>query len=85
MDFQLTEEQLMIRQAARDFAQTELKPGVIERDEHQRFPAGQVKQIAVIGIFEGVRPQDAGARHHDNGPGDFGAIHDPSLLNVPKS
>lgn len=43
MHFELSEEQQMIRQAARDFAQTELKPGVIERDEHQKFPAEQVK------------------------------------------
>lgn len=46
MLFQLSEEQLMIQQAARDFAQTELKPGVIERDEHQKFPAEQVKSLA---------------------------------------
>ena len=38
MDFKLTEEQLMIQQAAKDFAQTELLPGVIERDEHSKFP-----------------------------------------------
>ena len=44
MDFNLTEEQLMIQQAARDFAQTELLPGVIERDEHQKFPYEQVRK-----------------------------------------
>ena len=43
MDFKLTEEHLMIQQAARDFAQTELLPGVIERDEHSKFPTEQVK------------------------------------------
>ena len=37
MNFQLTEEQLMIQQAARDFAATELLPGVIERDENLLF------------------------------------------------
>jgi len=37
MDFSLTEEQIMIRDAARDFAQTELLPGVIDRDENQRW------------------------------------------------
>jgi alkylation response protein AidB-like acyl-CoA dehydrogenase len=37
MDFNLTEEQLMIQQAARDFAQTELLPGVIERDNTRNF------------------------------------------------
>jgi len=44
MDFNLTEEHIMIRDAARDFAQTELLPGVIERDENQKFPAEQVKK-----------------------------------------
>ena len=41
MYFELSEEHLMIQQAARDFANTELKPGVIERDEHQKFPYEQ--------------------------------------------
>jgi alkylation response protein AidB-like acyl-CoA dehydrogenase len=44
MDFNLTEEQLMIQQAARDFAQTELLSGVIERDEFSKFPTEQVKK-----------------------------------------
>ena len=39
MDFSLTEEQIMIRDAARDFANNVLKPGVIERDEKQKFPS----------------------------------------------
>lgn len=51
MLFQLSEEQLMIQQAARDFAQTELKPGVIERDEHQKFPAEQVKKLGELGFL----------------------------------
>src|SRR5471030_1845182 len=51
MYFELTEEQIMIRQAARDFAQAELNPGVIERDEHQKFPAEQVKQMAELGFL----------------------------------
>lgn len=41
----------MIRQAARDFAQSELKPGVIERDEHQKFPAEQVKKLGELGFL----------------------------------
>ena len=45
MDFSLTEEHKMIQQAARDFAQNELLPGVIERDEKQIFPAEQVKKM----------------------------------------
>lgn len=51
MLFQLSEEQLMIQQAARDFAQHELKPGVIERDEHQKFPAEQVKKLGELGFL----------------------------------
>jgi alkylation response protein AidB-like acyl-CoA dehydrogenase len=51
MYFELSEEQEMIRQAARDFARNELKPGVIERDEHQKFPAEQVKMLANLGFL----------------------------------
>lgn len=51
MDFKLTEEQLMIQQAARDFAQTELLPGVIERDEHSIFPADAVKKMGELGFL----------------------------------
>lgn len=51
MLFELNEEQLMIQQAARDFAQTELKPGVIERDEHQKFPVEQVKKLGELGFL----------------------------------
>ena len=51
MDFTLSEEQLMIQQAARDFAQTELLPGVIERDDAQEFPAEQVKKMGELGFL----------------------------------
>ena len=51
MNFELSEEHLMIRQAARDFAQNELLPGVIERDEHQKFPAEQVKKMGEMGFL----------------------------------
>ncbi|SDP98675.1 Acyl-CoA dehydrogenase [Mucilaginibacter sp. OK268] len=62
MHFEFTEEQLMIRQAARDFAQTELKPGVIERDEHQKFPADQVKKLGELGFLGMmVSPQYGGS------------------------
>lgn len=49
--FELTEEQKMIRDAAREFAQTELKPGVIDRDENQTFPAAQVKKLGELGFL----------------------------------
>lgn len=51
MDFNLTEEQIMIRDAARDFAQNELLPGVIERDEKQQFPTEQIKKMAELGFL----------------------------------
>ena len=51
MDFQLTEEQLMIRQAARDFAKHECLPGVIERDELQQFPKEQVTKLGELGFM----------------------------------
>ena len=51
MDFRLTEEQLAVQEAARDFAQTELLPGVIERDEQQKFPAEQIKKMGELGFL----------------------------------
>jgi alkylation response protein AidB-like acyl-CoA dehydrogenase len=51
MNFQLTEEQLAVQAAARDFARSELLPGVIERDEHQKFPAEQVKKMGELGFL----------------------------------
>src|SRR5690554_922004 len=51
MDFSLSEEHLMIRDAARDFARTELLPGVIERDNQQKFPAEQVKKMGELGFL----------------------------------
>ncbi len=51
MDFNLTEEHLMIRDAARDFAQNELLPGVIERDEKQEFPDELVRKMGELGFM----------------------------------
>lgn len=51
MDFSLTEEHLMIRDAARDFAKTELLPGVIERDEKQVFPNDLVRKMGDLGFM----------------------------------
>ncbi len=51
MNFELTEEHLAVQQAARDFAQTELLPGVIERDEQQKFPAEQIKKMGELGFM----------------------------------
>src|SRR5690606_37650499 len=51
MDFSLSEEQLMIQQAARDFAQTELLPGVLDRDESQKFPMELIKKMGELGFL----------------------------------
>ncbi len=51
MYFELSEEQLMIQHAARDFANNELKPGVIERDENQKFPHEQIKKLGELGFL----------------------------------
>ena len=51
MDFNLTEEQLMVQKAARDFAQNELLPGVIERDDKQIFPADEIKKMGELGFM----------------------------------
>ena len=51
MNFELSEEHIMIRDAARDFAQNELLPGVIERDENQAFPHEQIKKMGELGFM----------------------------------
>ncbi|MBL1279371.1 MAG: acyl-CoA dehydrogenase [Fluviicola sp.] len=51
MNFDLTEEHKAVRDAARDFAQNVLKPGVIDRDEEQRFPADEIKELGELGFM----------------------------------
>jgi alkylation response protein AidB-like acyl-CoA dehydrogenase len=51
MDFELTQEHIMIRDAARDFAVTELLPGVIDRDENQSFPSEQISKLGKLGFL----------------------------------
>ena len=51
MNFELSEEQIAVRDAARDFAQNVLKPGVIERDREQRFPKEEIKQLGELGFL----------------------------------
>ncbi|NQZ76126.1 MAG: acyl-CoA dehydrogenase [Ekhidna sp.] len=51
MNFNFTEEQLAVRDAARDFAHKELLPGVIERDDKQHFPAEQIRQLGELGFM----------------------------------
>ena len=51
LNFELSEEQIAARDAARDFAQNVLKPGVIDRDREQRFPAEEIKQLGELGFL----------------------------------
>jgi alkylation response protein AidB-like acyl-CoA dehydrogenase len=51
MNFHLTEEQLAVQEAARDFAQSELLPGVIERDSEARFPTEQIQKMGSLGFM----------------------------------
>src|SRR5436190_20769357 len=51
LNFELSEEQLAVRDAARDFAQNVLKPGVIDRDREQRFPKEEVRQLGELGFL----------------------------------
>lgn len=51
MNFSFTDEQLAVQEAAREFAQKELKPGVIERDTHMQYPTEQVRKMAELGFL----------------------------------
>jgi alkylation response protein AidB-like acyl-CoA dehydrogenase len=65
MHLELTEEHKMIQQAARDFAQTECLPGVIERDELQKFPKEQVEKLADLGFMGLMVSSDYGGAGMD--------------------
>ena len=51
LNFQLSEEQLAVQEAARDFAQSELLPGVIDRDTEARFPTEQIQKMGALGFM----------------------------------
>jgi len=65
MEFSFTEEQLAIRQAARDFARQECLPGVIERDEKQQFPREQILKLADLGFMGMMVTPDYGGAGMD--------------------
>ncbi len=65
MHFELSEEHLMIQKAARDFARTECLPGVIERDEQQKFPREQVLKLAELGFMGMMVSPDYGGSGMD--------------------
>lgn len=60
MNFELSEEQLAVKEAARDFAQNVLKPGVIERDSKMKYPAEEIKQMGALGFLGMMTSPDYG-------------------------
>ncbi len=66
MDFRLTEEQESIKQAARDFAQNEIKPGAGERDEKAEFPADIIKSMGELGFMGIAIPEQYGGAGTSN-------------------
>jgi alkylation response protein AidB-like acyl-CoA dehydrogenase len=65
MDFSLSEEQLMIQNASRSFAQQQCLPGVIERDEKQQFPKQQIEELADLGFLGMMTPIQYGGAGMD--------------------
>ncbi len=65
MDFTLSEEQLMIQKAAREFAQQQCLPGVIDRDEKQMVPKDQLMQLADLGLMGMMTSADYGGAGMD--------------------
>ncbi len=65
MHFELSEEHKMISDAAKDFAKTECLPGVIARDEKQKFPREQVMKLADLGFMGMMVEQDHGGAGMD--------------------
>ncbi|GAB4001349.1 acyl-CoA dehydrogenase family protein [Spirosoma daeguense] len=60
LNFNLSEEHLAVQEAARDFAQTELLPGIVDRDNEARFPAEQVKRMGELGFLGMMVPPEYG-------------------------
>jgi alkylation response protein AidB-like acyl-CoA dehydrogenase len=66
MDFELTEEQLMVRDMARRFAETEIKPKAAELDEKHEHPAEIVKQLGELKMMGIAVPEEYGGGGMDN-------------------
>ena len=66
MDFELTEEQLMVRDMARRFAETEIKPQAAELDEKHAHPAEIVKQLGDLKMMGIAVPEEYGGGGMDN-------------------
>jgi butyryl-CoA dehydrogenase len=60
MNFDLTEEQTLLRQTIRDFVETQIVPGAAERDDAARFPRELIPKMAELGLFGLMIPQEYG-------------------------
>jgi alkylation response protein AidB-like acyl-CoA dehydrogenase len=60
MDFRLTDEQIQIQQTVKDFAESEIKPHVMEWDEAQKFPIDAVKKLGELGMLGAIFPEEYG-------------------------
>src|SRR6266550_2957123 len=60
MDFRLTDEQIQIQQTVKDFAESEIKPHVMEWDEAQTFPLDVVKKLGELGMLGAIFPEEYG-------------------------
>ena len=67
VDFEFTDEQAMIRNAARDFADKELAAGAAERDEKEQFPSEEIKKMAELGFMGMMVPEEAGGSRDGHG------------------
>lgn len=65
MQFELTDEQKMVRETIRDFAETEIKPGVIERDDKAEFPTEVVQKLGELGFMGMQVPEAYGGTEMD--------------------
>ena len=65
MDFNLTEEQQLILKTAREFANDQLRPGVIDRDEKAEFPKEQIKMMGELGFMGMMIPEEYGGAGMD--------------------
>ena len=65
MNFELTEEQKMVRETIREFAEAEIKPGVMERDEKAEFPTEVIQKLAELGFMGMQVPESYGGTEMD--------------------
>src|SRR3954467_9203314 len=65
MNLDLSEEQQLLKQATREFAEGEIAPGAAERDEHARFPSELIPKLAEQGLLGIMVPEEYGGAGYD--------------------